>query len=90
MAIHDAAQGPRASPQSMTSPCRRGVGYVYVAETTPNRIALAANPPSLEGQLISTLHESLIANHLQGMETLAVAPDGHEYAVGGGRARLNR
>lgn len=59
-----------------------GVSYLYIAETSGNRTALAANPPSLQGQLISKLHESLIPNHLQGSESLAVAPDGHEYAVG--------
>ncbi|HLO03906.1 MAG TPA: zinc ribbon domain-containing protein [Symbiobacteriaceae bacterium] len=59
-----------------------GIGYLYVAETTLDRTALIANPPSLEGKPISVLHESLIQNHLQGSETLAVTPDGHEYAVG--------
>lgn len=58
-----------------------GVRYVYVTTMAPDRTALAANPPSLEGRLISELHQSLIPN-LQSYESTAVAPDGQTYAVG--------
>lgn len=60
-----------------------GVRYLFVTNMAPDRtVFLAANPPSLEGQLISELYESLVPNHLQASESLAVAPDRSRYAVG--------